>query len=1172
MSAIDLSRLNESQREVVRRLDEPLFVAEGAGSGKTFTLTARLVYALSEGSAADGGRYLDSIDQALVITFTKAAAAEIKDRVRSELRRAGAEDPKLYQESLRVDEAWISTIHGMCSRILKRHGVELGLDPDFQVAEESVAQALLARALDEVLTDAMHDETYNDLLAEFPLWGKGTGDALSVAGMIVALRTEAARCERGFDDLKCPQSNEFASAMTRVRSCFDALGAQRLTEKQAEVYVASDAALNDYFDVPTPSRTPSLAAECLANVKVPPRLTRADIKPLKAEADAALDEAVVIAHYERVQGFAPLLVGLARRVEERYASLKRDLSLLDNDDLIECALAAVRDNPEVTADLCGRFRLVMIDEFQDTDDKQLALVSLLSGESARHLTTVGDAQQSIYRFRGADVGVFRSRGASLDESRHVRMDVNYRSDHHVLALVERVCADTGILRDFLKLAGCATRRGRFLAKDADGNPPSRAYLEVVTGAPSDWESATCAAQIADRMRQLADAGQDVGSMALLLGRTSKVSFYLDALRARGLPAVVAGGSSFSRTPEVGVMQALLHTLANPHDTDSGLFRLLASDMFRLDANDFLQLGTMTQESSESPCKRSIEMPFLDERIELFDNARPSARLACAHRVLRRAFGSLGRLPLADICQQVVEESGWLSRLEDAGPDGLSVAANVLASIRYIRELTESLGLGVVRAATEFDQWLASAKLTPKSLSGDTVEAVRVMTIHGSKGLQFGVCAVAECWGNPDNKSRLSIGKVGDEHIVCVSPRPADKNFSKRKGNLEVPESARECTNVVDWSLMLDAADLEAQAQEKARLLYVALTRAEEAIIVGIPVANRKQYLSQLGMTVLGAFPEIEGLEPGETTISVEPEAGIECEGPAGDGVGMVRRRMEVTPAVARVVELRKGVAEDDPWQAFSCHTLSGFDGELPTSVTLVPQVGATVGLADETAPFKLFDIERREVAAFRWDLREGIYSYSSVAAKELAQERAQASVDEVAFEEEKHAPRDSDKATALGSCFHGLAQTMIETKASVTFERADELARTWRLSERQRGRLRNALETWEHSELRREALSYPVVRAEVPFFCPTPDSEHGQYLEGAIDLLCTQGFGPGGTALVVDYKTGDLGLGEDEVRERHALQAQLYASVLLSQGFDHVSCAFIAVETGVVARYEFDAA
>ncbi|MEE0026052.1 MAG: UvrD-helicase domain-containing protein, partial [Atopobiaceae bacterium] len=128
MSGVDLSTLNDAQRTIATTLDNPLFVEAGAGSGKTFTLTRRVAWALSAGSGADGGAFLSSLDQVLVITFTNAAAQEIKERVRSTLRAAGMRDA-----ALAVDSAWISTIHGMCGRILRRNALDLGLDPEFGV-------------------------------------------------------------------------------------------------------------------------------------------------------------------------------------------------------------------------------------------------------------------------------------------------------------------------------------------------------------------------------------------------------------------------------------------------------------------------------------------------------------------------------------------------------------------------------------------------------------------------------------------------------------------------------------------------------------------------------------------------------------------------------------------------------------------------------------------------------------------------------------------------------------------------------------------------------------------------------------------------------------------------------------------------------------------------------
>ncbi|WP_270575496.1 UvrD-helicase domain-containing protein, partial [Candidatus Collinsella stercoripullorum] len=140
---MDLTALMPQQREIVTTLDRPLFVSAGAGSGKTFTLTRRILWALSP----ESGPFIDHLDQVLAITFTKDAAAEIRERVRAALIGAG-----MAEEALTVDDAWISTIHGMCSRILRAHALELGIDPEFTVVED--ADELVARAVDRAVARA----------------------------------------------------------------------------------------------------------------------------------------------------------------------------------------------------------------------------------------------------------------------------------------------------------------------------------------------------------------------------------------------------------------------------------------------------------------------------------------------------------------------------------------------------------------------------------------------------------------------------------------------------------------------------------------------------------------------------------------------------------------------------------------------------------------------------------------------------------------------------------------------------------------------------------------------------------------------------------------------------------------------------------------------------------
>ncbi|MBM6775560.1 PD-(D/E)XK nuclease family protein, partial [Olsenella profusa] len=261
------------------------------------------------------------------------------------------------------------------------------------------------------------------------------------------------------------------------------------------------------------------------------------------------------------------------------------------------------------------------------------------------------------------------------------------------------------------------------------------------------------------------------------------------------------------------------------------------------------------------------------------------------------------------------------------------------------------------------------------------------------------------------------------------------------------------------------------------------------------------------------------------------------------------------------------------------------DAAAPALEAPVPASEAPAPDVPVPAPFDLYEVEPDAPAEpGTWRAREGVFSYTSVRAL-LAEDAAEAGgrpVTPTRAERDAEAAGapaidDADRATNLGSAFHELAQAMVESGRPVDGERVAAQARRWNLSARAEARLRAALARWEGSSLRAEALAWPHVRAEVPFFQSRPASPYGDFLEGAIDLLCTSEDGR--RALVVDYKTGDAGLTSEEVRARHAMQAEFYAGVLLAEGFEHVACAFVCVERDdasapgepLVARYAFDA-
>ncbi|MBP3885947.1 MAG: UvrD-helicase domain-containing protein [Olsenella sp.] len=1172
MSGIDLSTLNDEQRKIVKTLDEPLFVEAGAGSGKTFTLTRRVTWALSEGSGEGGRPYLDDLSQVLVITFTNAAAREIKERVRSTLRAAG-----MNRHALQVDSAWISTIHGMCSRILRRHALDLGLDPEFKVVSGNLEDSVVSSALQEVVGAAESRRGEDPLLADlFEEYGFGAASAnrpSGVCALVSSIASAARSVAGGYDAVFFPSPEDASSAVSDFAREYGSLLALGLKPDVAERVASGLERLDEFLALAPGKREPRLALDLLEGLSLP-RAAGANKEAIRA-VKVACEEAKAKLALCGAHRYASVLVELARSMDDLVSELMRKRSVLGNDDLVDLALRAVRDNPTVARDYAGRFKLVMVDEFQDTDDRQLELIGILAGTDALHLATVGDAQQSIYRFRGADVSVFRRRGEHLPLDLHVRLATNYRSHADVLALVDKVCGGRrGVLADFMHLDPNPSREDKYRARDLP-----RVDVEVTRGPSSNggagvMQCAVTAAMVADRLAEYAAHGEEAGDMALLLGAFTHASFYIDAIRARGLECVVSGGSSFTDAPEVKVVSALLHALANPKDTMSGLFPILASEMFGLDANDFVQLGTRTQRNCDSPTNRSIDRGL--ETMEFFEGAEPSARLVRAQEILSRARSAMRRMPVADVCLQVLRDSGWIARLERGGAADKAREANVLAAVEYIRDLTTDLAIGPARAAEEFDRWLEVSKVAPASLAGGKMRSVRVMTVHASKGLEFPVVAVAECWGTQAKTNDVISGKDADRCVCVLKPRRKATSFASTLASAEVVGAPR---GTFEWAATLTQREAEETYAEKARLLYVALTRAREALIVACPLSFTKKGPSvNLAHDFARALFDDSLPVPGESQV---------------DYGGSLSARV-------RCVSVEKEKADGATvWVADAGGSLPALEGVLPAAPSDASTMGAERRRSEETVPqFELFEIENdgatSEVGL--WAPREGTYSYSS-AHDQMARtfslragEGTSATVGEggegprtraVPSRAEREAEqagapilRDADGATGLGSAFHELAQAMVEGGGCFpSDERIAAAKRCWHLSPRQQVRLDSALEAWWGSSLRERAFACDLVRPEVPFFARA-ESAYGTYVEGAIDLLATNKGSD--HALLVDYKTGDRGLDDGQIRRRHEMQANFYASVLMAEGFRHVECNFVCVELvgeggePFVARYEFD--
>ena len=1188
---MDLSTLMPQQLQIVKTLDRPLFVSAGAGSGKTFTLTRRIVYALSP----ESGPFVEHLDQVLAITFTKDAAAEIRDRVRRALIEEGMDE-----EALTVDDAWISTIHGMCSRILRAHALELGIDPEFTVLTDT--DELMDQAVEHVLGRATAPDAAPELAASlkalyawYPMAGEGGpfGAGTTIKGLVRDLLELSSQLPGGMDDVRVARGQADTSALADAYRA--ALGASKATTEKAQV--ALDAI--DAFEAS--GKAMEDAARLMMSCSMP-RASKAfpkeQVELLKAEAADAFINNVLACGGPALDA----LVGLARAVEAEYRALKADQSALDNNDLLRMAYEALRDYPAIRAAYEGRFKMVMIDEFQDTDQMQVDLIRYLTGAGERALCTVGDAQQSIYRFRGAEVEVFRRQERKVGSSAApeatavadvpagelVKLVRNFRSHDEVLRYVARVFdGDTGgLMQGFLDLEPSDDREDKLKAK------ASRRQALFVAGGSTQERTQAKARAIAERFRALADKKQPQGGMVLLLGRMTNADVYAQAFRDQGLDCVIAGGSVFAQAAEVQTVRALVCALANPADTAQGLMPLLASPMFALGAQEFLALATKLDEQTGETSRRNIDVGIMsDSDVPGLQNLPLVTR---AREVLRYALRRVGRDSFAAIARDVVNASGWFVRLAQRGPEGKAIAANVLKALDAVAEAGAEFGNSPRSIALAFDRFLAG-KEAPGALNEEGDGAVRIMTVHASKGLEYPVVAVAECFGVRKSSGAAQMGRVeGGAQVVALPARfdgvkLADGTFVKGDDVKKQFEHAFKGKGTSLWlppELMeyvcatgspaeafarLRNDDLQLSLEERARLLYVAMTRARELVILAMDagVSRGKVTAPTFDVETDLTYDVLRRILPTDSLDmpQLDSDRLVFDNSKPGDyelislsDFTFGEQGFEANASLDAEGRLVRGDADVADNAAHS--TVPGPADPKPDSFELVyPQaVGVRMGIC----PFPARDS----------------YSYSSIAAALHAETEDRAAEVRVPMDESgDDAESDGSEMTdadvaavesagnpmALGSAFHAACQWLIETGAdALPAARADALARLWRLTPEQRGRFDVALNRWLKSAVRAELLSWPCIRAEVPFFslgCEDEDiARYGAYAEGAIDALATNPA-DSSRALVIDYKTGGTpDETPEQLQEKHALQARVYADVLHKAGFEAVTVKFVRVE------------
>lgn len=867
-------KLTPQQKSAVTHRGKNLLVSAAAGSGKTKVLVDRLLgYLTDEVSPAN-------IDDFLIITYTNAAAAELRTKIASKLTERIAEQPEnrhLQQQIQRLYLAKISTVHGFCGDILREYAYELDIPGDFRIGDENECSEIQAQVLDRVLEEA-YDElsNSNDLRAFFDSQGISRDDRQ--IPQILLQVYHSARCHldpEGWlrwcetagdtsgisDPVETPWGRYLMEDLHKcVDMHMDALSAclkraiqDPEMQKQAallEDTIRQLAVLRDNktwdsirSNADIDYRRLVFSKKCtdlqlITEIKAARNACKNALeKKLKAFSDSAEQ---VLEDLAANMAVARGLTLLVRKFSAAYETRKRQRRLLDFGDLehktLDLLLGKKRGGPtSIAKEISKRFREVMVDEYQDSNGVQDAIFTALTGER-QNCFMVGDVKQSIYQFRLADPGIFLEKyqnyASCADhpeaKGRKVLLSSNFRSSGGVISAVNDVFS-TCMSFD---LGGLEYGEEEQLNEGVPHIPLQEPEVELHTIAVKEDTYAEEADFVARRILELLDGTHMVRDkdalrpvrpediVILLRSPGSVGGEFHYALERHGIRCVTGNAQNLLQTEEIETLRSLLQVIHNPL-LDIPLVATLTSRIFCFTANDLAEIRGKNKFSSVYKTLQADKGDKTTTFLQTLQNLRGKAQMLTVTELLN-----------------VVLTVTRADSIFAAMPDGADRTSNI-QSFLQLASAFEATGRKELGQFLEHLEVLAEKGYASAGEQKPT-NAVTIMSIHKSKGLEFPVvflCGLSRIFNQENARAQVLCDKTLGFGFSCVD----------RKNRVRYPGIAK---RAIAAKIMADSVS------EELRVLYVAMTRARDRLIMTYAARNLEGDLQDLAARMDVSKPQL----------------------------------------------------------------------------------------------------------------------------------------------------------------------------------------------------------------------------------------------------------------------------------------------------------------------------
>ena len=844
--------LTPEQTAIVADVHRDVVVTAGAGTGKTRVLVERYLDLLRSHKISEIG----------AVTFTDAAAAEMRERVRSEVM--SRDDLADHRKDL--DKAVIGTIHSLCLQILRENPVEARMDPAAFVLSEDEAEVERLNACAETLEAAPRDG--RGLLA---LQEMGVHEVRRMLPEMVRRRDDV---DRAFRSMPGDSPEQWAESLrslmdTEAQPVVDAARPQlnewvdylQVAHEQAGEDVQKDRVGKMLKILQGASKAPwkdvlqmVIDAKGVINLSGGRKANwdgnLAEVKDVLRCLREVAQQFDSLPRWNEHDGLALEALADLRHLFDhacaRYQQSKDALGGLDYLDLEIKARQLLRDHKQIAESHRRRFKHLMVDELQDTNPAQIELLQLLRGPGGPNTFFVGDAKQAIYRFRGGDVRTFRQLQREVEETGGLHsLTRTFRAHDPLVEGLNGLFRHVfhGAAEDFEAPMEAMSGTGR-----DSPSQPCMALMQLSDKTPDGKrapenrkrrvEADAVAAEVEALLRQSApvwDSAQNEtrpicpSDVAILLRRLSNVHFFEQALENHGVSYRTMSGPGFFRRQEVLDLVNLVRWLAQPDDAIA-LVGLLRSPMFMLDDQTLLLLRT---HSPNADWLDSLQHP----PPELDQDARRSCH--AAWKVLANLRAEAPYASAHDLGEQALAQTGFEASW-GALPGGEQALANIRKLVGMLRGLSgQSLDEAALYLRRRIEDTVAREGQAPL----DDLNAVRLLTIHGAKGLEFPVVFVPECDANRRN-SYDYVQWRRDEGISATLTPDFDGDNKRRKPG---------------FYSHLEQRDKVEEAAEYKRLFYVAATRASDKLYLsGVETKSGESWMAMAQDALnTGAWPGVE---------------------------------------------------------------------------------------------------------------------------------------------------------------------------------------------------------------------------------------------------------------------------------------------------------------------------